>query len=102
MVVLLYFIDYAFIMGFEYDENKSQTNKLKHGIDFDEAQALWNDPERLEIPAQCTDEPRYMIIGVLNKQHWSAIVTYRDQNIRLISVRSARKEEVKLYESIEL
>jgi uncharacterized DUF497 family protein len=87
-------------MNFEYDTKKSQANKLKHGIDFDEAQALWDDPERLEIPAKDVDEPRYLIIGVINGRHWSAVVTYRNQNTRLISVRRSRTEEVKLYESI--
>lgn len=100
MVDLLYHIGYAFVVEFEYDENKNQGNKLKHGIDFEEAQALWNDPARLEIPAKNTDETRHLIIGVIDRRHWSAIVTYRDQRIRLISVRRARKEEVKLYESI--
>lgn len=87
-------------MNFEYDIEKSRTNKLKHGIDFDEARVLWNDPERLEIPAKDTDEPRYLIIGMIDSKHWSAVVTYRNKNIRLISVRRSRIEEVKLYESI--
>ncbi len=87
-------------MSFEYDLNKSMANKKKHGIDFDEAQALWEDSERLEIPAQKMDEPRYLIIGMIASRHWSAVVTYRSQNIRLISVRRSRKEEVELYESI--
>ena len=100
MVALLRFIDYYLSMEFEYDNNKSERNKLKHGIDFEEAQALWDDPERLEIPAKSTDESRYMIIAVLDNRHWSAIVTYRNQNVRLISVRRSRQEEVKLYESI--
>lgn len=87
-------------MKFEYDSNKSAENKKKHGIDFDAAQALWEDPERLEVPARETDEPRYLVIGVIGKSHWSAVVTYRGQYIRLISVRRSRNEEVKLYESI--
>ncbi len=89
-------------MKFEYDENKSRANKVKHGIDFNEAQVLWDDPERLEIPAKDIDESRHMVIGVINRHHWSPIVTYRNQNIRLISVRRSREEEVKLYESFEL
>jgi uncharacterized protein len=89
-------------MDFIYDINKSQANMLKHGIDFEEAQALWDDLDRLEIPAKSTNEPRCMLIGIINKHHWSAIVTYRVQNIRLISVRRARKEEVTLYENFRL
>ncbi len=86
-------------MKFEYDPNKSRSNKEKHGIDFDEIQALWKDVERLEIPAKNLDEPRYLIIGVIEKKHWSVVVTYREDNIRLISARRSRIEEVEIYES---
>ena len=87
------------IPSFEFNSNKSVSNRLKHGIDFEQAQALWNDPLLLEIPAKLEDEPRFLVIGIIEKQHWSAIVTYRNANIRLISVRRSRKEEVALYES---
>ncbi len=87
-------------MKFEYDSKKSIVNKHKHGIDFDEAQILWEDPDRLEIPAKKMNEQCYLVIGVIGKSHWAAITTYRGQCIRLISVRRARKEEVTLYESI--
>ena len=87
------------MMIFEFDEAKSQANLLKHGIDFVDAQALWNDPGLLEIPAKTEDEPRYLMIGRINKKHCSAVITYRDMRIRLISVRRARTEEVALYES---
>ncbi len=85
--------------SFEFDENKSQTNLSKHGIDFVEAQLLWLDPDLLEIPANTTDEPRYLMIGRIESRHWSAVVTYRDENIRIISVRRCRDEEIRLYES---
>jgi uncharacterized protein len=84
---------------FEYDENKSQSNLAKHGIDFGEAQKLWNDPNLLEIPARTQDEPRFLIVGKIENKHWSAVITYRGQNIRIISVRRSRTEEVALYES---
>jgi len=87
------------IPSFEFDSNKSESNHFKHGIDFVQAQALWNDPLLLEIPAKLEDEPRFLVIGIIEQQHWSAIVTYRNANIRLISVRRSRKEEVALYES---
>ena len=87
-------------MSFEYDPDKSAANKSKHGIDFDEAQALWDDPERVEIPAREMDEPRYLVIGMIAGKHWSAVITYRSEAIRLISVRRSRKEEVELYESL--
>lgn len=87
------------MITFEFDETKSQANLLKHGINFVDAQDLWNDPRLLEIPAKTEDEPRYLMIGLINTRHWSAVITYRDVNIRLISVRRSRTEEVVLYES---
>ncbi len=86
-------------MIFEFDENKSQSNKIKHGINFLEAQKLWNDIDRLEIPAKSVDEPRFVIIGLIGAKLWAAVVTYRGDKIRIISVRRARKSEVALYES---
>jgi len=85
--------------SFEYDEIKSKLNFAKHGIDFDTAQSLWNDPDLLEIPAKTTDEARFLIIGTINQKHWSAVITYRGNNIRIISIRRSRVEEVKFYES---
>jgi uncharacterized DUF497 family protein len=87
-------------MPFEYDPIKSQSNHEKHGIDFDIAQALWDDTERLEIPAKAMDEPRWLVIGKINGKHWSAVITYRADNVRIISVRRSRDEEIELYENI--
>ena len=84
---------------FEYDPNKSQINLDKHGIDFEEAKLLWNDPDLLEIPANTSDEARFVIIAFHNGKHWSAVITNRDSNIRIISVRRSRTSEVKFYES---
>ncbi len=84
--------------SFEFDPAKSKTNRTKHGIDFVEAQGLWSDPMLLEIPAKTDDEPRYLVIGAMDGKHWSAVITYRGANVRLISVRRARPEEVVLYE----
>lgn len=86
-------------MEFEFDKKKSESNKRKHGIDFTEAQALWEDPDLLEIPARTTDEPRLLVIGKIKDTHWSGIITLRGERIRIISVRRSRKEEVELYES---
>jgi uncharacterized DUF497 family protein len=85
-------------MRFEFDEVKSQGNKAKHGIDFVEAQALWLDDMLTEIPARTHDEPRFVVIGMIAHQHWSAVITYREDRIRIISVRRSREEEVMLYE----
>jgi uncharacterized DUF497 family protein len=86
-------------MKFEFDEKKSNSNKIKHGIDFLEAQALWDDPDIVEIPAKVIDEPRFMVVAKIRTKHWSGIITYRGDRIRIISVRRSRKEEIKIYES---
>jgi uncharacterized DUF497 family protein len=85
-------------MEFECDTDKSKNNARKHGIDFEEAQRLWDDPDLMEIPARTDDEPRYIVIGVINNAHWSGIITYRNSKIRIISVRRSRDEEVVIYE----
>ena len=85
-------------MEFEFDPVKSTTNLQKHGIDFAEAQALWEDSMRVEIPARTVDEPRWLVIGRIEGKHWSAVFTYRQQRVRLISVRRSRDEEVAIYE----
>ncbi len=87
------------MISFEFDPAKSESNRTKHGIDFAEAQGLWNDPMLLEIPARTDDEPRYLVIGLIDGKHWSAVIAYRGTNVRLISVRRARTEEVAIYES---
>ena len=86
-------------MNFEYDPKKSRINLEKHSIDFDDAQAIWEDEARLEIPARTVDEPRYMVIGRIVGVYWSVVITYRGENIRIISVRRSRVEEVEFYES---
>ena len=89
-------------MGFEYDSEKSADNKRKHGIDFEEAQALWADDALIQVPARVVDEPRWLMIGRIEGKHWSAVITRRDENIRLISVRRSRDEEIAIYESEEI
>jgi uncharacterized DUF497 family protein len=83
---------------FEFDEAKSHSNKAKHGIDFVEAQELWLDDLLVELQARSEDEPRFVVIGMIGGRHYSAVITYRDDRIRLISVRRAREKEVALYE----
>ncbi len=89
-------------MGFEYDQEKNTENRRKHGIDFEQAQSLWSDPMVVEIPARVTDESRWVVIGKISSRHWSAVITWRGENIRLISVRRSRDEEVAIYESQDL
>jgi uncharacterized DUF497 family protein len=83
---------------FEFDLVKSASNREKHGIDFIQAQELWQDPLRIEVPARTTGEPRWLVIGRMDGKHWSAVVTYRQDRIRIISVRRARDEEMAIYE----
>jgi uncharacterized protein len=87
-------------MLFEFDAKKSLSNREKHGIDFEKAQAIWDDIDYLEIPAKTSDEPRWFVIGRIGDKCWSAVITYRGENIRIISVRRSRDEEIDLYESI--
>jgi uncharacterized protein len=86
-------------MAIDYDLDKSAENKPKHGIDFEAAQTLWADAGLVEIPARTTDEHRWLLIGKIDEKHWSAVITRRGDNIRLISVRRSRDEEVAIYES---
>jgi len=88
-------------MIIEYDINKSKSNKVKHGIDFEEAKKLWRDPYAFEIPSlNSQEEDRFLVLGKIGLKNYTAIITYRGTNIRIISVRRSRKKEVKLYESI--
>jgi uncharacterized DUF497 family protein len=87
-----------YTVEFEFDPRKSRSNRSKHGIDFVDAQALWEDPDLIEIPARTTDEPRFVVIGRIGDLHWSGIVTSRQGRIRIISVRRSREEEIEIYE----
>ena len=85
-------------MDFDFDPEKSASNKEKHGIDFVDAQSLWDDPDLVEVPARDVDEPRFLVVGRIAGKHWSGIITYREECIRIISVRRSRAEEVEIYE----
>mgnify|MGYP006311299481 CR=1 FL=1 len=82
---------------FEYDDQKSETNKQKHGIDFESAKKLWRDTNRVIIPALGVEEPRFLLIARLENSLWSAIYTLRNSRIRIISVRKSRKNEKEIY-----
>lgn len=87
------------MISFEFDETKNKSNLKKHGIDFVDAQRLWEDPDLLEIPAKMIDEPRSLVIGRIGSIYWSAVITHRSEVIRIISVRRSRNSEVAIYES---
>ena len=85
-------------MEFEFDVVKSRANKAKHGIDLIEVKALWLDEMLVQIPARIRDEPRFLVVGSIAGTFWSAIITYRDERVRLISARRSRPEELAIYE----
>jgi uncharacterized DUF497 family protein len=84
---------------FEFDPRKSESNKSKHGIDFVEAQALWKS-KHVVLSAKDALEKRYLIIGTIGGEYWSAIITYRGATIRIISVRTSTASEIDTYEKI--
>ncbi len=86
-------------MEFEFDAQKSASNKDKHGIDFVEAQAIWLDDRRMMAPVPFDGETRYILTGVIGDKHWTAVFTLREQRVRIISVRRARDAERHRYES---
>lgn len=86
-------------MEFEFDPDKSEINKAKHGLDFEEAQALWDDPDCIGFPALSEDEDRFALLAQWDDKLWVAFYTRRGDKIRIISVRRARTNERKLYES---
>ena len=85
-------------MKFEFDPEKAVVNQEKYGINFHQAQVLWDDPDYIKIPLRTSDEARFLVIGQIEGKIWSGIITYRDESIRIISVRRSRKEEITLYE----
>ena len=86
-------------MEFEFDPRKSKANKKKHGIDFSKAQIIWGDPDFIEIPIKISDESRFLVIGRIFDKCWSGIITYREERVRIISVRRSRQKEIDIYES---
>ena len=86
-------------MAFEFDPVKSESNRVKHGVGFEEAPLMWDDPDRLIIPARSDDEERFAMLAQMKGRIWAAFFTMREENVRIISVRRARKAEEALYES---
>jgi uncharacterized protein len=85
-------------MTFEFDPEKSASNRTKHGIDFEEAQAIWDDDALIVAPARSEDEPRWLAVGRIGRRHWTAVFTLRDRIVRIISVRRARGDEIDAYQ----
>jgi uncharacterized DUF497 family protein len=85
---------------FEFDPDKSARTKAdpNRGIDFVEAQELWLDSDRVEVPLPFVIEPRLAVIGRIGPRIWTATITLRGGNVRIISVRRAHFSEEKIYE----
>jgi len=86
-------------MIYEYDNNKSLSNKQKYGIDFEEAKLLWSDDRMIEITTAYENEERFINIGKINTKFYTIVTTFRGDKIRIISARRARKKEIEIYES---
>ncbi|MBF0106257.1 MAG: BrnT family toxin [Deltaproteobacteria bacterium] len=84
-------------MNFEFDLNKSRLNKIKHGVDFNQAQLIWDGP-CIEFSAKSEFENRFALIGPIDHILYTCIFTLRSGNIRIISCRRSRPKEKKLYE----
>ncbi len=84
-------------MEFEFDSVKSESNKIKHGISFEEAQEMWLVPG-VELKARFTNESRFLRIAQLDKKFYTSFFTVRKDHIRLISVRRSRSSEIRVYE----
>ena len=84
---------------FEFDPDKSAANSAKHGIDFETAQALWQDNRALQFDLYTSDERRWAVTGRIGEKQWTAIITLRHGNIRIISVRRAWEKEIRAYEA---
>jgi len=74
--------------------------KANNGIDFEKAKELWYDADRLIIPARTTNEYRFLLVAKMDNTHWSAVYTHRKSNIRIISVRKSRTNEIEIYNSL--
>ncbi|MBV9733146.1 MAG: BrnT family toxin [Verrucomicrobia bacterium] len=87
-------------MQFAFDPAKSASNKLKHGIDFEEAQALWQDENGVTLVSTIGDEERFLYIAKMpgTSKTWAAIFTHRGEAIRIISCRRARAKEEQTYD----
>jgi uncharacterized protein len=89
-------------MKFEWDEQKNQLNQQKHGVAFEEAQEVFDDPFYVDFydPEHSDDEHRYLIIGYSQQQRLLiAAYTERADTIRLISARQATRKEKQVYDN---
>jgi len=85
-------------MIFEWDAQKSGSNKSKHGLDFEEATLAWDDENIVVLRSPYLGESRFLALGRIYNKIWTVVFTPRDGKIRIISARQARNEEAAYYE----
>jgi uncharacterized protein len=88
-------------MRFDWDENKAVSNRSKHGVSFEEAKTVFDDPLYVDFydPAHSDEEDRYLIVGESSQRRLLiASYTERGNLIRLISAREVTRTERKVYE----
>lgn len=91
------------MLRFEWDERKNKSNRSKHGIWFEEAEQVFDDPAALRYfdPEHSDDEDRFILLGVSASNRVLVVVhceRHHGSTIRIISARKATKKEVKVYE----
>ncbi len=88
-------------MAYEWDENKAATNLSKHGVSFEEAKTVFDDPLYVDFydPDHSYEEHRFILLGQ-SAQGRLLFVSYMERNgsIRLISAREATPSERRAYE----
>ena len=86
-------------MRFEWDEEKRQANLAKHGLDFLDADLVFRGPHD-SYPSERRGEDRWVTVGLLEAREVALVWTARDDAIRLISFRRARREERRQYRQL--
>lgn len=103
LAILFVSIYYLYMLRFDWDERKNKSNRTKHGVWFEEAQSVFEDPHArvFSDPDHSEEEDRFILLGVsLAGRALVVIHCYReaDSLIRIISARKATKKEVRVYE----
>ena len=88
-------------MEFEWNPDKAAQNLEKHGVSFQEAATVFNDPLSMTFPDpdHSIGESRYVIIGLSRFGQLLVVAhTDRGEKVRIISARKATRQERKFYE----
>jgi len=82
---------------FEWDEKKNKTNEKKHGISFEDASKVFDDPDRIQYISAKGNEKRFITVGKVIKFIVTVVYTVRSGLLRIISARQARNSEINDY-----